>query len=572
LNVADLVRRAAQASPDRTALVAEERRLTWAEFDRAVDRCAAALSGGGLVAGYRVALALSDSIEFAVCYFGALRAGFVVVLVNPAGTAAEIADVLAATGTRVVLADATSVDAVRSAVREIAAARQGVIEPDGGGERASASGQARGDGQSSTSGQPNPGQPSRDQPNPGQQRVGGPGGVGADHDAELVPLVVPVGVPAVPGERAYDDLMATPARAPAVPPADPETLAVLSCTPGSGVKQRVAMLTHRALVAAVDQLSAVEPAPVRGEDVVLGAVPLCHVAGCNGVLATVARAGATLVVVRHDQPERALEMAATEKVTVVPVVPPVLAAWSRDAELANALASVRVLQSLGAPLPSRVRHDVEMATGLVVHDGYVLTEAAGLVTSTVAASGDASRKPGCLGVPVPGVEIRVVDDAGVDVEPGEPGQILVRSRSLFSGYWPDGSEDPGEEGWHATGDVGYLDEEGRLTLAGRSSEVVVVSGFNVYPREVEEVIAELDSVADVAVVGVPDPATGEAVVAYVVPRPGQTVTPQEVSAHCAARLARFRRPSVVRVVQELPRSVTGNVVRARLAAELSDRP
>jgi len=140
---------------------------------------------------------------------------------------------------------------------------------------------------------------------------------------------------------------------------------------------------------------------------------------------------------------------------------------------------------------------------------------------------------------------------------------------MFSGYWPDGSEDPGADGWHLTGDVGYLDEEGRLTLAGRRSEVVVVSGFNVYPREVEEVIAELDSVADVAVVGVPDPATGEAVVAYVVPRRGRTVTPGEVSAHCAARLARFRRPSVVRVVDELPRSATGNVLRARLAAELS---
>jgi len=524
VNVADLVRRAAQASPDRTALVAEERRLTWAEFDRAVDRCAAALSGGGLVAGYRVALALSNSIEFALCYFGALRAGLVVVLVDPAGTAAEMADVLAETGTRVVLADAASVDAVRSAVRQIA-------------------GRPRG--------------------------VGGPGS--ADHDAEFVPRVVPVGVPAAAGERSYDDLMATPARTPAVPPADPEALALLARTPGSGVRRRVAMLTHRALVAAIDQWSAAEPTPVRGEDVVLATVPLCHVVGCTAVLGAVARAGATLVVVRHDQPERALEVAATEKVTVVPVVPPILAAWSRSAELADGLVSVRVLQSLGSPLPAGVRQEVETATGLVVHDGYVLTEAAGLVTTTLpgAAPGDAAQRPKGLGVPLPGVEIRVVDDAGVDVEPGEPGQILLRSRSMFSGYWPDGSEDPGADGWHLTGDVGYLDEEGRLTLAGRRSEVVVVSGFNVYPREVEEVIAELDSVADVAVVGVPDPATGEAVVAYVVPRRGRTVTPGEVSAHCAARLARFRRPSVVRVVDELPRSATGNVLRARLAAELS---
>lgn len=564
MNVADLVRRAAQASPDRMALVAEERRLTWAELDREIDRWAAALSGGGLVAGYRVALALGNSIEFVLSYFGALRAGLVVVLVNPAATATEVADVLTDTRARVVLADNTSVEAVRSAVREVATGRRrGSAEPPRSDVQDGPGGQERSGGHVSPGGQVSAG---------GRGRIGRTGAAETDQDLDFVPLVVPVGVPAIDNERSYDDLLAAPASAPAVPPADPETLAVLSFTPGSGVRQRAAMLTHRALLAAVDQLSAVEPAHVSEEDVVLGAVPLCHVAGCNGVLGMVARAGATLVVVRHDQPERALEAAATEKVTVVCVVPPILAAWSRSAELAGGLASVRLLQSVGAPLSPGVRENVEAATGLVVHDGYVLTEAAGLVTSTLlpaAPDGDAPRTPGSLGMPVPGVELRVVDEAGLDLEPGEPGEIRVRGRSLFSGYWPDGAEGPGEDGWHDTGDVGYLDEGGGLTLAGRRSDVVVVSGFNVYPREVEEVIAEMDAVADVAVVGVPDPATGEAVVAHVVPRPGRTVTPHEVQAHCAARLARFRRPSVVRLVQDLPRSVTGNVIRGQLAAELS---
>jgi long-chain acyl-CoA synthetase len=509
VNVAELVLRSATVAPDKVAIVAGDCRLTWSELDAAVDKAAAALSGVGLVAGFRVALALANSIEFAVSYFGALRAGLVVVPINPASSADEVAAQLSAVRARVVLADEHSLGVVRSVVQE----RDGEF----------------------------------------------------DGDAAL--LVVPVGVAARPGERAYEEFLDTPAPAPAVPPADPETLAVVLSTSGTSGPPRAAMLTHRALLANLDQIGAIEPPAMRESDIVLGVLPFCHVYGLNAVLGLVAAAAATLVVVPRFDPVRTLDVVATEKVTVVPAVPQLFASWVRQGDLADRLATVRLLISGAEPLPNAVREGIEEATRLVIHEGYGLTEAAPTVTSTMCSAGSAessARKVGAVGAPLPGVELRIVDDAGKDVEPGEPGEILVRGQNLFSGYWPDGAEAPGDKGWLATRDVGCLDSDGDLVLVDRLAELVIVSGFHVYPREVEDVIRELDAVADAAVVSTPDAQTGEAVKAYVVARPGRDVTPEAVVAHCAARLARFKRPTDVRIVPELPRSVTGTVAKARL--------
>nr|WP_179791776.1 AMP-binding protein [Actinopolymorpha rutila] len=538
INVADLVRRAAQDAPDHLAVVAGDDRLTWAELDRAVDAVAAAWSGAGLVTGFRVALAMSNSLEFVTAYFGALRAGLVAVPLNPASTAQEIGSMLGAVNARVVLADDTSVAAVRAAVDELV------------------------------------------------------GGGGPALDADAVPVVVPVGIASRPGERSYDELLAAASSAPAVPPADPETLAVLLFT--SGVASPPVMLTHRALLANLDQLAAIEPPVMTPADVVLGVLPMCHVYGLNAVLGMVARVAGTLVLVRRFAPEGSLDLVAAEQVTNVPAVPTVFASWLRaaggDAELARRLASVRLLVSGAAPLSPSLRSAVRSATGLVVQEGYGLTEAGPVVTSTLCSAGATAetadeavesdeataqaqptaqahptgRAKQTVGAPLPGVELRIVDETGAEVEVGEPGQVLVRGPNLFSGYWPDGSDAPGEKGWLATGDIGYLDEDGDLVLVDRIKELVIVSGFNVYPREVEEAIAEVDGVAEVAVVGMPDPQTGEAVRAYVVPAAGAQVSAEEVRRHCEVRLARFKRPSVVEIVPELPRSVTGKVAKSSL--------
>jgi long-chain acyl-CoA synthetase len=307
--------------------------------------------------------------------------------------------------------------------------------------------------------------------------------------------------------------------------------------------------------------------PVTPDDTVLGVLPLFHVYGLNAVLGQVVRHAARLVLVERFHPEDTLHVVEDEAVTVVPVAPPALAHW-RDAEdLAERLRGVRLVLSGSAPLAPEVAAAFEERAGVPVHQGYGLTEAAPVVTSTLVSG---TLKRGSVGCALPGIELRLVDDAGHRPEGADPGEIEVRGDNLFSGYWPDGEDGPGEDGWWATGDVGFLDEDGDLFLVDRLKELVIVSGFNVYPVEVEDVIGELDVVVEAAVIGVPDEQTGEAVVAYVVPVTSTSLSPEEVEArvrsHCAERLARFKQPSVVEVVTELPHTVTGKVAKGRLRA------
>jgi long-chain acyl-CoA synthetase len=165
---------------------------------------------------------------------------------------------------------------------------------------------------------------------------------------------------------------------------------------------------------------------------------------------------------------------------------------------------------------------------------------------------------------VPGVELKLVDESGNEVEEGDPGEIVVRGANLFSGYWPDGREGPDENGWFGTGDIAVTDEDGDLHLVDRRRELILVSGFNVYPREVEDVIAAHRDVEEVAVLGIEHPYTGESVKALVVRRPGSALTADDVVAHAARSLARFKCPTVGELVAELPHTAIGKVAKGRL--------
>jgi long-chain acyl-CoA synthetase len=300
---------------------------------------------------------------------------------------------------------------------------------------------------------------------------------------------------------------------------------------------------------------------MHAEDVVLGVLPLFHVYGLNAVLGGVIRQGATLVIADHFDPRGTLDVIADHGVTVVPVAPAVFPHWLGLPGLDASLASVRLVLSGSAPLSRRVVEEFQALTGIPVHQGYGLTEAAPVVTSTLAS---AAPVPGSLGAALPGVGLRLLDDLGLEPEPGDPGEIQVRGDNLFAGYWPDGSGGPGADGWWATGDVGYLDD-GDLFLVDRAAEVVVVAGFSVYPSEVEDVIGRVAGVAEVAVIGVPDDTTGWAVVAYVrAPDADPAAVVDDVRRRCEAELAGFKRPTRIEVVAELPTSLAGRVRKGAL--------
>jgi long-chain acyl-CoA synthetase len=194
-----------------------------------------------------------------------------------------------------------------------------------------------------------------------------------------------------------------------------------------------------------------------------------------------------------------------------------------------------------------------------------------VVTSTLCS---ATVKPGSVGSALPGVTLRLVDETGAPATGGDPGELLVSGDNLFDGYWPDGEGRP-VDGWLRTGDVGILDADGDLFLVDRLKELVIVSGFNVYPREVEEVLDDVDGVLDSAVIGVPDEATGEAVLAYLTTAAtdpeGVADLVQRAREACARRLARFKQPTRIEVVDALPRTVTGKVARGELRSTVRRR-
>ena len=338
-----------------------------------------------------------------------------------------------------------------------------------------------------------------------------------------------------------------------------EDLAVLMFTSGTSGRPRAAMLTHRALLTNLEQCLALEPTPMGEDDVVLLVLPLFHIYGLNTGLGMVAATAATGVLVERFDPVNTAALVRAEGVTNIPGAPPMYVAWAA-AEAYEKLRGVRILASGASSLPPAVLEQVQTAVGITIREGYGLTETAPVVTSTLASP---VVKAGSIGRPIPGVEVRLVDEGGTDVL-DDAGELWVRGANLFSGYWPDGSGGPDPDGWWATGDVGYADEDGDLFLVDRRKELVIVSGFNVYPREVEDALAEHPDVAEVAVIAVPHPYTGEAVKAFVVPRDGAALQPEDVTAHAATRLARFKRPTIVTLVAALPHSATGKVAKGKL--------
>jgi long-chain acyl-CoA synthetase len=357
---------------------------------------------------------------------------------------------------------------------------------------------------------------------------------------------------------------------------DPGAISFLCYTSGTTGRPRGAMLTAAALRANQEQCLAMDPPVVREDDRVLLVLPLFHVYGLNAGFGLVAATGACAVLMETFDPRGSLAVMAEEQVTAVPGAPPMYQTWlaaadavGSDAELRRGFAAMRMASSGAAPLPEEVWTAMRERAAVTVWEGYGLTEASPVVASTLATG---RAKPDCIGGPLPGVELELRDTAATDATRGGgdddhlegPGEIWVRGPNLFSGYWPDGADGPDDEGWLGTGDLAYRDGDDDLHLVDRRSDLILVSGFNVYPAEVERVLDAHPDVAESAVIGVPDPRTGSAVRAVVVLRPGQQLTFEELQEHAAGQLARYKVPTSVNFLPALPHSLTGKVSRARL--------
>lgn len=508
VNASEYLRAAAEAHGDAIALVEhrdERRELSWIQFDSAADAVARALSARGLVAGHRVAIVMSNRIGLAVAYYGILRGGMVAVPINPRSTTREIERMLADSKAHVVLCDEIGVKQVRAASASL----------------------------------------------------------------EGLNIIVD-GAKAAEGETAFADFLSGATGADPAAPQDAESLAVLLYTSGTSGKPRGAMLPHRAIIANVEQVALLDPPAMTSDDTCLALLPLFHIYGLNCVLGQAVKQGAKTLLVDGFDPGGLLELIEAEGVTNLPIAPPVIAAWAGREELRERLSGVKRIMSGASALDAELAEHFEATSGHVVDQGYGLTETSPVIATTLGSprAEGGGPKSGSVGRALPGIELRIVELSGVDANPGDPAEIWVRGDNVFVGYWPDRVDGPDEDGWYRTGDIGFLDDDGDLTLVDRLRELVIVSGFNVYPSEVEDVIAELDAVSQVAVIGVPDAETGESVLVFVVPADDADESTLEaaIQAHCEERLARFKVPKRIVVVQGLPYSATGKVAKGRLRA------
>jgi long-chain acyl-CoA synthetase len=362
------------------------------------------------------------------------------------------------------------------------------------------------------------------------------------------------------GTVGFDDLVASSEPLAAVE-VDTSHLAVLMFTSGTAGAPRAAMLTHGNLIANLDQSLSAD-GHIDRDDVIFGVLPLFHIFGLNVVVGLGLRVGATLLLVQRFDPSTAVQSIQDRRVTVIPGAPALWTAFAHFDDLApDTFATVRLALSGASRLSITVAEAMRDRFGLEIREGYGLTEASPIVTTS---TGSPVRF-GSVGRALQGVEIRLVNVDG-DALVGDVGEVWVKGDNIFGGYYndPEATAAVLTDGWLHTGDMATTDDDGYLYLVDRSKDLIIVSGFNVYPAEVEEMLVMHPDVAEAAVVGVPHPHTGEAVKAYVVTRPGADADEEALIEHSLDHLARYKCPTKIIFVDVLPRNATGKLVRRSL--------
>jgi long-chain acyl-CoA synthetase len=525
---------AAAAFPATVAISADGARMSYRELREQVDRLAGGLAGLGVAAGDRVALVLPNCPQHVIAFFAVLRIGATVVQCNPLAAGDELRAQLEDCTPAVVICLDKSLAGVESA-RATAGVRAVVVttlvdyQPAGDRLRLRL-----------------PLPASRRE----RRRLLAPVPKGADV-VWFRPLI---------GKSA-------PARQVEVDPAG--DVAVLQYTGGTTGVSKAAMLSHANLVANAYQMRLWLPEATTGREVTLAVLPLFHVYGLTlCLLTTVLLAGRLALVPRFDV-DLIFDAIEAEGATLLPGVPPIYQAMV-DALRAQRtdLSSIRVCVSGAMRLPVDVQERFEQLSGGRLVEGYGTTEAS---PATHCNPVQGTRKAGSIGIPLTATFARIVDpdDASRVLPPGETGELIVKGPQVFLGYWGHAANEQVllDDGWLLTGDLAVMDDAGFFTVVDRKKDLVIAGGFNIYPAEVEAVVASLEGVVECVVVGLPDRYRGETVKAYVVTRPGAAMTEDDVRGHCAASLSAYKVPKLVEFRDELPRTAIGKALRRLLVDE-----
>jgi long-chain acyl-CoA synthetase len=360
-----------------------------------------------------------------------------------------------------------------------------------------------------------------------------------------------------------DDTMASTAGWPAIPddlPRAEDDTAVILYTSGTTGTPKGAQLTHANLYRNCMAFNGLFD--LSSTDVVMGCLPLFHAFGqSNGLNATIA-AGASLTLVPRFNATAVLRLIERHRVTVFEGVPTMyVTLLNTDAGVVDTT-SLRMCISGGAALPVEVLRGFRKAFGAMILEGYGLSE----TSPTATFNRPEQTKTGSIGVPIDGVELRLVNRDGSDTAPGETGEIAIRGHNVMKGYWnqPETTAAAIVDGWFRTGDLATRDDDGFYFIVDRKKDLIIRGGFNIYPREIEEVLYQHPAVREVAVIGVPHPTHGEEVAAAIRLRPARTATPEELRDYVKARVAPYKYPRHVWLVDALPHGPTGKIVKREI--------
>jgi len=510
LNLGSLLATSARRSPNAVAARTGSEELTYAELDVAARSFASELIETGIEPGSKVALMLPNVPEFTIAYFGVLYAGGVVVPLSTLHVADELAFQLGDCEATTFVVHADCASAAFEAFGRTESCRNLYVV----------------DGQS---------------------------------------------LPETPGEaKPFEQALDRSAHAD-VAQTRPDDTSVILYTSGTTGHPKGAELSHFNLFYNAQYISekafSLWPDEINvlgGGHVGLAVLPLYHTFGQTNVQNGMFFNGGTVSYVKRFTPEEAVEIIERHRVTFFAGVPTMYFALLNcpEAETAD-LSSLKFCVSGGAPMPVDVKREFYDRFGFRIQEGYGLTETSPLASVQAI---DETAKAGTIGKPIPGVDMKIVDASDEDLPAGERGEVLIRGHNVMKGYFkrPEATDEALRGGWFHSGDIGYVDDEGDFHIVDRSKDMILRGGYNVFPREVEEVLYTHPSIIEAAVIGVPHERLGEDVKAVVALKPGSSTTPDEIAEYCKEHLAAYKYPRTVEIIDELPKGPTGKILKRAL--------
>ena len=524
--ITDMLAKSVADFPGNTALVFLDAKITYKKLDDMVNSFANALIDMGVKPGDKVAMLLPNMPQIVIASYGAWRAGAVVVMNNPLYTDTELEHQLNNSESTVLV------------TLDLLAPRMIALKPKTQLKKIVVA-------------------HIRD-------HLGFP-------KKQLLPIVAKDkhrNIPPTPDVHEWLDLLKK------YPPTNPgisvpfDSLATLQYTGGTTGVSKGVMLTHANLSSNLQQVRAWFPDINRGEFIEMGALPIFHSFGLTAVMNLTILMSGTNVLIPRPEPLTLLQAIQKHRVNFFPAVPTMYVGILNHPDLKNYdLSSINGCFSGAAPLPVEVIKEFEALAGAQICEGYGLSETSPIVSMN---PWGGKGKPGSIGLPSPNTVFRIVDlvDGTKDMPAGEPGEVIIQGPQVTQGYYkmPEETAKTIRDGWLYTGDIGTMDEEGYFYIVDRKKDMIIAGGFNIYPRDIDEVLFEHPKILEACAIGIPDSYRGETVKAFVVLKEGQQMTEDEVKQYCAEKLAKYKVPTQVEFIESLPKSGVGKILRKELRA------